>query len=125
MTEPTIAVRVLDELRRCPDALDDDQLAHRLDISPRQTINQVCRRLERAGRLRRYLGPGGKIVNDLRWGDEHGPSALADADRTPDLASQPDDSSSPAAGDSREQRHAEHIMLQLLGPCYGITPTPN
>jgi hypothetical protein len=39
VTEPTVAVRVLDELRRCRIALDDDELARQLDVSPRQTIN--------------------------------------------------------------------------------------
>jgi DNA-binding GntR family transcriptional regulator len=52
----TIAARVLDELRRVRRPLDDDELASRLGVSPRQTINQVCRRLERSGRLRRYAG---------------------------------------------------------------------
>jgi hypothetical protein len=61
----TIATRVLEELRCARRPLDDDELAHRLGVSPRQTINQVCRGLERAGRLRRYTGPEGKIVNDL------------------------------------------------------------
>jgi hypothetical protein len=61
----TIAARVLDELRHARRPLDDDDLAHRLGVSPRQTINQVCRRLEQSGRLRRYVGSEGKIVNDL------------------------------------------------------------
>jgi len=61
----TIAARVLEELRYARRPLDDDEFAHRLGVSPRQTINQVCRGLERAGRLRRYTGPEGKIVNDL------------------------------------------------------------
>ena len=53
-------------LRRCRTAFDDDELARRLGVIPRQTINQVCRRLEPAGRLHQYAGPDGKIVNDLR-----------------------------------------------------------
>jgi hypothetical protein len=64
MAGPTIAARVLDELRRARRPLDDDELARRLGVSPRQTINQVCRGLERSGRLRRYAGSEGKIVND-------------------------------------------------------------
>jgi hypothetical protein len=77
MTEPTVAVRVLDELRRSGIALDDDEVARRLGVSPRQTINQVCRRLESAGRLRRYVGSAGKVVRDLRLAD--GQSAVATA----------------------------------------------
>lgn len=124
MTEPTVAVRVLEELRRCQVALDDDQLADRLGVSPRQTINQVCRRLERAGRLRRSVGPAGKIVNDLRRENGQAPSGLADADSAPQVVSEPDRDGPPAAGDSREQRHAEQVMLELLGARLGITLVP-
>lgn len=115
MTEPTIASRVLDELRRCLVALDDDELAGRLGVSPRQSINQVCRRLERAGRLRRYKGFAGKIVNDLRLDTTaiQGPSVL-EAD---EYAVRP-------AGDSREQRNAEHVMLKVLGEQLGISLRP-
>jgi len=66
MASPTIATRVLDELWRSGRPLDDDELARRISVGPRQAINQVCRRLERSGRLRRYTGPEGKIVNDVR-----------------------------------------------------------
>ena len=44
--------------------LDDDELAQRLHVA-RQHINQAARRLERDGRLRRYVGPQGKIVNAI------------------------------------------------------------
>jgi hypothetical protein len=124
VTEPTVAVRVLDELRRCRAALDDDELARRLDVSPRQTINQVCRRLDRAGRLHRYVGPAGKIVNDLRRSDELVLSAPASADPAPDVVGRLGDGGPPCAGDSREQRHAEQVMLELLGHRYGVTFTP-
>jgi hypothetical protein len=66
MPSLTIAARVLEQLRRCSRPLDDDELASRLGVSPRQTINQVCRQLDRSGELRRYTGPDGKIVNDIR-----------------------------------------------------------
>lgn len=66
MARLTIAGRVLEELRRSSRPLDDDERADRLGVRPRQTINQVCRRLERSGHLRRYAGPEGKIVNDVR-----------------------------------------------------------
>ena len=76
MASLTIAARVLEELRRSGRPLDDDELARRLSVRPRQTINQVCRRLERSGHLRRYIGPEGKIVNDVR------PSSAAQSPRT-------------------------------------------
>ncbi len=123
MAEPTVAVRVLDELRRCQAALDDDEHAHRLKVGPRQTIKQVCRRLERAGRLRRYVGSTGKIVNDLRRDGDHLPSA-ADADARGHVVDPLGDGDPPAAGDSREQRYAERVMLELLGERYGVVLNP-
>jgi hypothetical protein len=59
------ADRILVALRGAPDGLDDDVLAFRLNASQRQTINQVCRRLETAGLLARHRGREGKIVNVL------------------------------------------------------------
>ncbi|HEV7647758.1 MAG TPA: hypothetical protein VGP26_06340 [Actinophytocola sp.] len=96
---------MLDELRRSSFALDDDELAQRLDVSPRQTINQVCRRLERAGRLHRRPGPNDKIVNDVRRSGEQQAA-------TP--TAEPVDIGMVSAGDSREQRAAEPVMLALL-----------
>jgi hypothetical protein len=112
---PTLAVRVLDELRRTSSALDDDELARRLDVSPRQTINQVCRRLERAGRLHRHPGPAGKIVNDLR---------SIDGQQTASREAEPVDISTVSAGDSREQRAAEPVMLALLSERLGVELAP-
>jgi hypothetical protein len=116
MTVPTVAIRVLEELRRCGLTLDDDQLAKRLGVSPRQTINQVCRALEAAGRLRRYVGADGKIVNDVR---------LAGIDTPPSAAPPPAVEKIDAPpGDSREQRRAEAVMLDLLGARLGLTLQP-
>ncbi len=47
--------------------LDDDQLAARTGISPRQTVNQVCRALERAGMVRRTPGPVGDLAGARSW----------------------------------------------------------
>jgi hypothetical protein len=109
----TVATRVLDELRRCNVPLDDDQLTKRLGVSQRQQINQVCRRLEAEGRLRRYIGADGKIVNDARRFEDEAqlsvtPSAIPE--------SQP--------GDSSEQRRAEGVILRLLGEHLGLTLQP-
>ena len=62
---PTHRDRVLEALRLSSLPLDDDQLARRTGIRPRHAVNQVCRALEAAGILRRYVGPDGKIVNEL------------------------------------------------------------
>lgn len=77
MSELTVGTRVLEELRRSRQPLDDDELTRRLGVSRRQTINQACRNLERAGRLRRYTGPDGKIVNELGRADPAVPAAVA------------------------------------------------
>jgi hypothetical protein len=61
----SLADRVLAAPRAATSSLDDDQLAFRLGASSRQAINQVCRRLEAGGRLRRQFGPDGKLVNAL------------------------------------------------------------
>lgn len=59
----TLADRILDAIRYA--ALDDDALAKRLGVGHRQAVNQVAHRLEAQGRLQRFTGPDGKIVNAL------------------------------------------------------------
>ena len=59
----TLADRILDAIRYA--RLDDDVLAKRLGVGHRQAVNQAARRLEAQGRLRRFTGPDGKIVNAL------------------------------------------------------------
>lgn len=49
----TIGQRILEAIRYGP--LDDDQLARRLGVSPRQSINQTARHLEAQGKLH-YFG---------------------------------------------------------------------
>lgn len=41
--------RIIEAMRTSSSPLDDDQLADRTAISPRQSVNQVCRELERVG----------------------------------------------------------------------------
>lgn len=60
----TIAARLL-EMIRIHGPLDDDELARHLEVQPRQSINQVARRLADQGVVRRYQGPAGKIANSL------------------------------------------------------------
>ncbi|WP_140157957.1 hypothetical protein [Micromonospora sp. NBS 11-29] len=96
----------MQELLRARAPLDDDELARRLDVRPRQTINQACRRLEQSRRLRRYPGAHGKIVNELR-------AESADAQVEQEILPEP------AAGDSATQRRAEGVMLALLGDRLG------
>jgi len=56
--------KLIETLRRWP-GLDDDQLSRQSGIRPRQTVNQICRRLEATGQLRRTTGSDGKIINTL------------------------------------------------------------
>lgn len=116
MPLPTIATRVVEELRRSAAPLDDDELAERLGVRPRQTINQACRALAQAGRIRRYPGPAGKLVNDLQIAApiEDDPPAIL---RVEILAEMP-------AGDSSTQRKAEAAMLRLLGERLGVSLAP-
>ena len=59
----SIAERILEAIRYVP--LNDDELAQRLGVSPRQSINQAARMLEVRGLIRRTPGPDGKLVNVL------------------------------------------------------------
>jgi hypothetical protein len=59
----TLAERILEAIRYAP--LDDDVLARRLGVGHRQAVNQAARKLESQGRIRRFMGPDGKIVNEL------------------------------------------------------------
>jgi hypothetical protein len=61
--------RIIEAIRISSTRLDDDQLADRADISPRQSVNQICHELKRAGMVRRRPGPDGKIVNE--WLGDH------------------------------------------------------
>jgi MarR family protein/restriction endonuclease len=54
--------RVLDFIARFP-GRDDDEIASALKISPRQTVNQICRRLCQKNLVRRERGKRGKLVN--------------------------------------------------------------
>src|SRR5688572_3272561 len=114
--------KVLAALRHATRPLDDDELARRTLITPRQTVNQICRGLAAEGLIARVNGPDGKIVNRLR---EHGPADPSISTSEAPLARR---ASVPAAGgrtadargalpagDSSEQRLAERAMLDALG----------
>lgn len=65
----TIENRILVYLRDFPDGLDDDEISDALNIKPRQTVNQACRRLESDGKLTRAKLHGPKLRNYLnsKW----------------------------------------------------------
>ncbi len=122
--------RVVAAIRISSRPLDDDQLAERTGISPRQTVNQICLTLERAGMVRRSPGPDGKIVNE--WlgdqGREPASNPRPDGIAVPGEIAAPGPAATPAgdvpAGDSAEQRSAERVMLDLLGAQLGRELNP-
>ena len=56
--------RIIEYLRRCPDGVDDDDLAYALKLKYRQQANSYCRRLAAEGVVRREM-INGKIHNIL------------------------------------------------------------
>src|SRR5260221_10754792 len=132
MRSPGHRDRIIELLRRAARPLDDDQLAKRAGITPRQTVNQICRSLERAGVLRRCTGAEGKIVNELTG--QRDPRAPREARRPAAdgvaVAATDEAVVSVATGHrmppgiSREQRDAERVMLDLLGRQVGLELEP-
>ena len=72
MTGDSHASRIMALLADSP-GLDDDEIASALSIEPRQTVNQVCRRLAARGVLDRTRGSAGKIINLLVTAPERHP----------------------------------------------------
>lgn len=123
--------RIIEAIRIGSRPLDDDQLADQTGISPRQSVNQICRELARAGLVRRRPGPDRKIINE--W--------LEDRGRQPDSGPAASDAGVSRTavfmdagaiqagrelppGSSREQRDAERVMLDLLSQQLGCVLNP-
>jgi hypothetical protein len=66
--------RILDEIKKYPEGIDDDQLAKALGLSQRQTANQYCRRMEQEGLIIRK-NILGKIRNLLSRENQLSPSS--------------------------------------------------
>lgn len=126
---------IVPALRLSSHPLDDDELAARLKIEPRQTVNQICRRMRDEGVLDRVAGPNGKLVNVLQARSSsahiHPPTdAPSDLGKTPEPLVKPadrhvDDEVARVAGNSSEQRGAEVHMLRGLSHSLGreLLPT--
>ena len=54
--------RIVDFILKSP-GRDDDEIASTLGISPRQSVNMICRKLSEEGLIRRQRGASGKLVN--------------------------------------------------------------
>jgi len=120
MTERSHQDILLTAMRLSPTPLDDDQLSERTGIRPRQQVNQICRRLQRAGVVRRYEGPDGKLVSELIAGVDPVVAAVVASVPSQDLQEAADPAADPTEhrlppGASGEQRAAERVMLDLLG----------
>ena len=56
--------KIIEVLKIAP-GLDDDELKKATGIPHRETVNQDCRHLQSQGKLIRFRGPTGKLVNYL------------------------------------------------------------
>jgi hypothetical protein len=54
--------RIIEYINKHPEGVDDDTISNALQIFPRQTVNQMCRKLQREGRIVRSNAYG-KIRN--------------------------------------------------------------
>jgi hypothetical protein len=123
--------RILDALRRSGQPLDDDRLSVAAGVHPRQQVNQICRVMEQEGVVRRYLGPGEKLVNELIGVDvafvpakKDQPIDLGSAEASDPIVVTRDAVIDSPPGHSREQRDAERVMLDLLSVQLGVTLEP-
>lgn len=113
--------RVIAALRHSTMPLDDDQLSERSGVRPRQTVNRLCRDLERDNVVRRYQGPNGKMVNELVGLSDTRTQADVMAEMSPARDFTDETHIERAVeharppGSSHEQQDAERVMLDLLG----------
>jgi hypothetical protein len=116
----TIVERILETLRTSGRPWDDDELAQRLGVAQRQTVNQICRRLAADGRLQRYIGDAGKLVNAL-WAPQSD-ARVAYAPAPAELVV--GDSIEVPPGSSAEQRAAEALMIASVARALGLELKP-
>ncbi len=118
--------KILSAMRVSSRPLDDDQLSQRSGVTPRQTVNMICRRLATEGLLLRTVGPDGKIVNELMSPPAYSPDD-SELTPTPRLSALSDDTMEAphgGPGSSHEQRGAEATMLELLSESLGVQLLP-
>jgi len=121
--------RILNALKGSLLPLDDDQLSQRSGVTPRQTVNIVCRQLAVEGLLRRTQGVEGKIVNHLASMESPSePSPPGDSEALAPALPRPNyntaQASSVEPGSSHEQRMAETVMLEMLSESLGVQLRP-
>jgi hypothetical protein len=113
----TIAERLLEAIRFR--ALDDDQLAKRLGVSQRQSINQTARKLEAQGLLRRHIGPDGKIVNALP--ETSAPGPLVASTRPTSVSSSQHQASSVGVSPITEDEVKGAVRDRLVAEGFDVT----
>lgn len=114
---------ILSAVRVSSAPLDDDQLAAKTGITPRQTVNIICRQLRDEGVIDRVTGPDGKIVNVLRRAaatEHEQPAADESVSGTRDATT----AATEPAGHAREQRLAEVHLLDALAKELGKALAP-
>jgi hypothetical protein len=98
---------IISYLKTHREGADDDQLAARLAITPRQQVNQICRALANNGLITRHHDPdAGKIVNRIR--DAVPPKATKGSSLRPMLASR-----TLAPAETRARAAASHRLRVL------------
>jgi len=113
--------QILDVIGLAGRPLDDDEIARRTGISPRQAVNQMCRRLEAEGVFKRSSGPDGKIANLPQRTEA---MRVTEAAVVSDVPATMDDAVPIPPGSSSEQRLAERQMLDALGDRLGVRLDP-
>lgn len=120
--------RILNALAGSVRPLDDDQLSQRSGLTPRQTVNTICRQLAKDGVIRRTQGPEGKIVNRLvptEYAADPPESESLMHPTPPRIQTcSTVETPSPEAGSSHEQRMAEAVMLKVLSESLGVELSP-
>jgi hypothetical protein len=111
----TISERILQTITDSG-PLDDDEIAQRLHVV-RQQVNQAARRLESSGRLRRYEGSKGKIVNEILDGGNGAVRSVPQESPLDSLVTEPT-TGRPAARDAATQ-----LLLVTCVKTKADTPT--
>jgi hypothetical protein len=113
MAGSTNEQRILATLRDHP-GLNDDDLSVAARVRPRQQVNQICRRLESRGLLRRQIGPRGKIVNFLQ--DLSESERAGEAGRNVTALRSPEASRNITALRSPLAHHVRHLQQERTAP---------
>src|ERR1041385_7242305 len=108
--------RVLSALGAEP-GLSDAELRQRTGIDPHQQVNQICRRLEQEGYLRRINRADGRIGNYLTQNNQSGMRPAESVSASPSSAAAP--RTAPGANDLTTMSEPAVKDSLLVLPCSG------